>query len=315
MTFKLQPIEITAISLASIAVLLIISYAIYKLSSSCGCGCGCRTSSSASTTPIHESREAGHTLGGGYGGNGGYGGYGGYGHDPNNPYMNYDYTSTLDPYFASASASASASTPSSKARHIHTHMRGNTPIQSSPSTGQTSLVTPSTSGGSVRYQHQHQYQHKLKKGGLAISSPWQRDRDLSNSNDKEKEKEREGGVNDELVVVTYEDGLRKLGIQPIREAPYHQQQQQHQYQVDQRGDNGGSYGRYVPPINTNVSAIAPSRPELVERKSSRRTYHSTAGRGHDQGGGGRRAYATNTMGTTGSNLLPSYYVETNPGDE
>ncbi|OCF74601.1 hypothetical protein I204_04980 [Kwoniella mangroviensis CBS 8886] len=285
MAFKLEPIEIVAICLASLAVLLIIFYALYKLTKSC------RTSSSASTTPIHESRDQY-----GYGGGNGYG----YGYDhgvhDHNPYMNYPYSAGS----SSKGMAAGRNTP--------------TPIpitiQPSPSTGHTTLVTPSTASGGKNGNG-----HKLKKGGIGlIHSPWQ-----SSNKDKDKEKvDMEEKSNDELVVVTYEDGLRKLGIQPIREIP--------------QGAQGGGITQYrnVPPINTNVSFVNPNtnlytsassstttpsatatRPEMVERESSRRTYHSVAGRGH---GAGRRGY-TNTMGTMGSNLLPSYYIETNAGDD
>ncbi|WVQ67634.1 uncharacterized protein L199_005837 [Kwoniella botswanensis] len=282
MAFKLEPIEIVAICLASFAVLLITFYALYKLTKSC------RTSSSASTTPIHESRNQY-----GYGGGNGYG----YDHGGNahNPFMNYPY-------------SAGSSSKGMGGRNTPTPIP--TTIQPSPSTGHTTLVTPSTASGGKNG-------HKLKKGGIGlIHSPWQ-------SSNKDKEKvDMEEKTNDELVVVTYEDGLRKLGIQPIREIP--------------QGPQGGVVNQYrnVPPINTNVSFVNPNpnpntnlytpastitpsamasstRPEMVERESSRRTYHSVAGRGH---GAGRRGH-TNTMGTMGSNLLPSYYIETNAGDD
>ncbi|WVW83938.1 hypothetical protein I302_105961 [Kwoniella bestiolae CBS 10118] len=280
MGFKLEPIEIVAISLASLAVLLISSYALYKLLKFC------RTSSSASTTPIHDTHD--HSVGV-------------YGYTQDNPYMNYPY-------------SAGSSSVNGKRTPTPIPVGG---IQPSPSTGHTTLVTPSTGGGGGSGNGQ-----KLKKGKL--HSPWQ----YSKDKDRDQQEGKGKGGTDELVVVTYEDGLRKLGIQPLREFSHPHQQEY--TQEGRRGVNVNQY-RNVPPINTNVSFSnsnshpglytatptattttgTPHRPEMVERESSRRTYHSIAGRGH---GAGRRGY-TNTMGTMGSNLLPSYYIETNAGDD
>ncbi|WVQ80779.1 hypothetical protein IAT38_002884 [Cryptococcus sp. DSM 104549] len=79
--------------------------------------------------------------------------------------------------------------------------RTQTPIAPSPSTGQTTLVTPSTGGG-MGYGKQ-----KLKKGvlgGMGGKSPIEDPRRPQS---------------EEMIVVTYEDGLRKLGIDPDGDRP------------------------------------------------------------------------------------------------
>ncbi|WWC70178.1 uncharacterized protein I206_104126 [Kwoniella pini CBS 10737] len=286
MVFKLEPIEIIAISLASIAVLLIISYIIYKLTLLYQKN----LSKSTIITPINESREVGYNNNNNRE----------YNYNYNNPYMNYINSPSL---ITSSKSRRDTPTPITTSTTI---------IQNSPSTCQKSLITPlsnpnSNSNGSIKYQH------KLKKSGLTISSPWQKDKDknkelnldkidkINNSNNNDDDN------SDELVVVTYEDGLKKLGIKSIKEQQINfQNQSQNQIPFNRNGNKIGD-----PTSNYNTSYSI--RPDLLERESSRKTYYNVIGRGN--GSGGKRGYTTRNIGKTNSNLLPSYYVTTNPGNE
>ncbi|WWC89289.1 uncharacterized protein L201_004210 [Kwoniella dendrophila CBS 6074] len=263
MTLQLEPIEIAAISLASIAVIIVISYVTIRLSKS-------RRESSPSSpsiVPIPNMTEGTP-----------------YGNDSNNdyPYLNYRQNLSME----------NTITP---VNHF-----SRSPLSSA---GQTTLITPSTSESiKQQYLQQQQQQQKMRKGLTPIKtsyltplsanphiwkSPQQEQLEDSMLSDQDKD----------LVVVTYEDGLRSLNAQ-----------NQHN----------------ISPLNVNTrqhpfsNQMPESRPQVVGRDSSRRIpvpRHDNGTGGierntsHTGSGGsrnGRNGQFTNTMN---SNLLPSYYIQ------
>lgn len=136
-------------------------------------------------------------------------------------------------------------------------------IASSPSTAQTSLVTPTNSSHNGKKQ-------KLKKARLG---------DMGHSSPESGRRKSE-----ELVVITYEDGLRKLGIDPSGEVhrPNH---------------------ILYPEDYDDTEEIAVFEPQMKGRVDSPR-----AKLGRDRGAGRVAPPALE------STWLPSYYHSSNSGE-
>ncbi|OCF40329.1 hypothetical protein I317_05896 [Kwoniella heveanensis CBS 569] len=255
MAFQLEPITIAAIGSAGFAVSLILLLLIRKLLNHRSDDSNYDSSSSRASSPGHSrSRSAADSSDGRGGG-------------ARTSYTTFGYTQTQTP---SSARYHDHSQPQPQPQygyspHSNTHSHGH--VAPSPSTGHTTLVTPSTGGSKSS---------KLKKG-LSLKSPG------SGGRERGELKEMGGGGSggggkgkknkDELVVVTYEDGLRKLGIDPldpkspwISSRPHHQHQHhqqpasaaaRNQRSDPRQGQGRYSYGdqRYTPRIITSPGTL------------------------------------------------------------